>query len=142
MARYNGGDFIEITYNHPTIGSGVFFIPSNEDGTVDYGGRRSEDDANAITADGQMIDKIKQTRWMWEGMITWNKGATNELQTLVDLAASPVNANWTFTHIDGSIFGATGKPVGDLQGSGQNATIAVKFAGGGVMALITESQAT
>lgn len=124
-----GGDIIEITFNHPTIGSGVVYPKSGEDNTLDLGGFRSDDDANGIDGGGNMIDKMKRTRPSFEGTFAWDMNQRQELEKLVALAESPVPASFTFSHINGSVYGGTGKPVGDLKGNQGNATIAVKIAG-------------
>src|SRR6056297_3472914 len=109
-----GGDIIEITYNHPTLGQGVLLPKSNESFTLDLGGFRSNDDANMIDGGGQMIDQINRQRWSGEGTI-----AVDELQetqeNMTALAGSPQLADWTFTHVNGTVYGGKGKPVGDIQ---------------------------
>lgn len=126
-----GGDITEITYNHPTIGSGVVFPKSAEDNTFDKGGFRSNDDANMIAGNGEMIDQLNQVRWSVETTIAWDMNSRDDLEKLTLLAASPVQADWTFTHINGTVHGATGKPVGDLSGNGNAATFSLKVSGGG-----------
>ncbi len=126
-----GGDIIEITYNHPTIGSGVFFPKAAEDNTFDLGGFRSNDDANMIDGAGNMIDQMNRTRWSFEGSISWDMNNAEDLERLVELASSPVLADWTFSHINGSIYAGKGKPVGDLKGNGNTANTPIKIAGSG-----------
>lgn len=129
---YVAGDILEITYNHPTIGSGTFYCKANEDSQVDLGGYRSEDDDSMTTSDGQMIDKINAKRWSYEAPpIAWDMTETDELGKLVQLSASPIPADWTITSISGAIWGGKGKPVGDLKGSTNTGQIPLKLAGGG-----------
>lgn len=125
-----GGDIIEITFNHPTIGSGVILPKSNEDSTYDLGGFRSNDDANMIAGNGEMIDQMNRVRWSLEAVIAWDMNVRGDLEKLVELAASPVEADWTITNINGTVYGAAGKPVGDLQGNGNAATFTLKVSGG------------
>jgi hypothetical protein len=40
------GDILEVTYNHPTLGSGVFYPKANEGNKFDPGGFRNNDDAS------------------------------------------------------------------------------------------------
>ena len=127
------GDVLEITYNHPTLGSGTYFPKSAEDTSFDPGGFRSSDDANAITGAGSMIDTINRTRWSFEGPVEWDSSVDDELESLRNLAASPVSADWTIRRINGSVYRGSGKPVGDIVGNGNAGTIALKLAGGGVM---------
>lgn len=128
-----GGDIIEITFNHPTIGSGVIFPKSAEDSTFDPGGFRSNDDANMIDGGGNMIDQLNRVRWSLESTVAWDMNTREDLEKIAQLAASPVLADWTFSHINGTVYGGKGKPVGDVQGNGNAATFTLKVAGGGTL---------
>jgi len=124
-----GGDILEITYNHSIIGSGSLFLKSNEDGTLDLGGYRSNDDANMITGDLQMIDQINATRGAYETPpVAWDMVDNDELKKISLMSESPVLADWTITSISGAIWGGKGKPVGDIQGNTNAATIGLKIA--------------
>lgn len=132
-----GGDIIEITYNHPTLGSGTIFAKSNEDSTFDLGGFRSNDDSEMIDGSGAMIDQINQKRWKFAVVVSWDMNANNELDKIVQLAGSPVQADWTFSSINGTVWGGTGKPVGDYEGNGNNPTFTLTVAGGGKLKKIS-----
>lgn len=126
-----GGDIIEITYNHPTLGSGVVFPKASEDSTYDLGGFMSTDEANMVDGGGNMIDQQNRKRWFVQAVVAWDMNEREDLERLTDLNASPIPGEWTFTHINGSVYKGTGKPVGDLQGNGNAATFTLKVAGGG-----------
>lgn len=126
-----GGDIIEITYNHPTLGSGTWLPKANEDSSFDPGGFRADDDANGIDGGGNNIKKLNQARWSFEGKISWDANIANELDAAQKLAADPVDAEWTFTHINGTVWGGKGSPVGEVKGNGNSATIDIKISGGG-----------
>jgi hypothetical protein len=126
-----GGDLIEITFNHPTIGSGVIYPKSAEDNTFDTGGFRSNDDANMVTGSGEMIDQMNRARWSLETTVAWDMNTRNDLEKMSELAESPVQADWTITHVNGTVWGGKGKPVGDQQGNGNAATFSLKISGGG-----------
>ena len=128
---YTGGDLLEISFNHPTEGSGSFFVKSGEDSEVDLGGFRKEDDDQGIAGDGQMITKANQRRWSVSAPIAWSKSGTNELEVLTNIAESPLDASWTFRYQDGVSLVGDGTVVGDLTGATQGSTVPVKFAGGG-----------
>lgn len=128
-----GGDIVEITFNHPTLGSGTIFPKSAEDSTFDLGGFRSNDDGNMIDGGGNMIDQMNRVRWSFETTVAWDANVDETLEKLVGLASSPDQADWTFTSINGTIYGGKGKPVGDLQGNGNSATFALKLSGGGTL---------
>jgi hypothetical protein len=131
MGQAIGGDIQEITFNHPTIGSGIIYAKANEDGTFDLGGLRSNDDQDMIDGSGQMIDQINQKRWKVETTIAWDMQSDLTLEKLEQLAGSPVQADWTVQHINGSVYGGKGKPVGDLKGATNQATIPLVLSGGG-----------
>jgi hypothetical protein len=128
-----GGDILEITYNHPTVGSGVLWAKANEDSTFDEGGFRSNDDESMIDGGGNMIDQINRVRWSFETTLSWDMNQREELAKLVAIAGSPVPADWTISHINGSVYSGKGKPVGDLKGNGNQATLPLKLSGGGVL---------
>jgi hypothetical protein len=134
---FTGGDILEISYKHPTVGAGTWFPKSSEDGTVDPGGNRSNDDENMITSSGEMIDQINRKRWSFEGVVAWDMETQNELDQALKLTASPVLADWTITHINGVVFGGKGKPVGDIKGNTNTAQMSIKLAGGGQLTKIS-----
>ena len=49
------GDITEVTFNHPTIGQGVFFPKANEGNTFDQGGIRTSDDASIISGSDYLL---------------------------------------------------------------------------------------
>jgi hypothetical protein len=126
-----GGDIKEISFSHPTIGSGTLFPKAAEDSTIDLGGYRSADEAQMVDGGGNMIDQITRSRWSVETTISNDTLVKQELEKLVRLAADPVQADWTISHISGAVYGGKGKPVGDLQANFNQATIALKLSGGG-----------
>jgi hypothetical protein len=134
---FTGGDILEISYKHPTIGSGTLFPKSSEDGTFDPGGMRSNDDANMITGDGQNIRQINRVRWSFESVVGWDMAVQDEVNQMALLSASPVEADWTVTHINGTIYGGKGSPVGDIQGNTNSAQMSIKISGGGKMSKIS-----
>lgn len=128
-----GGDIIEITCNHPTLGSYTFFPKSGEDSTYDHGGFRSDDDENGLAGNGQMIDKMNRKRWFFEAVIANDQNNNLEDEAINALAASPEPGDWTITHANGSVYGGKGKPVGDIQTNANAATFPLKVSGGGKM---------
>lgn len=126
-----GGDILEISYKHPTLGSGVIYPKSSEDSTYDLGGFRSNDDANMVDGSGDMIDQLNRVRWSFEVTVSWDMNTREDLESLVELAASPVLTEWTFSNVNGTVYRGTGKPVGDMQGNGNAATFPLKVSGGG-----------
>ena len=125
-----GGDITEISYNHPTLGSGTLFPKAGEDNTYDLGGFRSKDDANGIDGGGQPIDVMNRVRGFFECSVANDMNTNKELEAVSALAASPVAATWTFSVVNGKSYTGTGKPVGDLSANINQGTFKMKVSGG------------
>lgn len=123
------GDITEITFNHPTLGSGTISPKSNEDSTIDLGGMRTNDDANMIDGAGRMITQINRVLWSVE--TTCASDIPNDIVKLVsDMAKNPEDADWTFTIVGDVVYAGKGRPVGDLQMNGNTGVFTLKVAGG------------
>lgn len=134
MANTLGGDILEITFNHPTIGAGRFAPKANEDTTFDKGGFRATDDANGVDGSGAPITQLNRVRWMFEGPVAWDNGNDPDAaDRLIQLSGSPVDADWTFTHINGNVYAGKGRPVGDIQVNANSGIISMKISGGGTL---------
>lgn len=133
MARAIGGDIVEVTFNHPSVGTGTFSPKAGEDSTYDLGGLRSDDDANGITGAGEAIRKMNKARWSFEVVCASDMNTAEDLEKITSLSNSPAEADWTITHTNGSVYKGKGFPVGDIQGNGNAATFTLKVAGGGEM---------
>lgn len=125
-----GGDILEISWNHPTLGSGKFNPKAAEDSVLDLGGFVASDDANMIDGGGNMIDQINQKRWRLECTAAVDTNIDLTLEKLQALQADPETATWTISHINGSVYSGKGKPVGDLAANWNNTTCKVTLAGG------------
>ncbi len=130
---YSGGDLVEVTCNHPTLGNFSFATKSNESYTLDPGGKRSNDDANGVTGNGIMIDQINVVRWSFEGPLMVDFAGNTELDNLPKLSGSPELATWTFSHLSGVVWRGLGKFVGDVQVDTNTAQLTAKISGGGVL---------
>ena len=124
-----GGDIIEIKYTHPQLGSGTLYCKANEDGTMDRGGFRTNDDVNSVTGAGEMIVQLNRALASFESPpIAWDMTDKDELEKLNKLAGHPVNADWTITSVNGAIYGGNGRPVGEVTGNTNTAQITLKLA--------------
>jgi hypothetical protein len=130
-----GGVITDITWNHPQLGTGVIYAKGSEDSTYDPGGLRSGDDANMIDGAGNAIYSVNPVRPSFEVKISWDWD-DDTLGVLADMGASPYEGTWTFTNVNGVIYKLIGKPVGDIQGNGNESTIQLKIQGSGVMQII------
>jgi hypothetical protein len=127
-----GGDITELTFNHPTLGTGVLFVKSDEDSELDLGGHRSADEDKGVDTGGNMIDVMTLSRWSATFVVAGDLTTREDLEKITNLAKDPVLAVWTITHISGTIYRAAGKPVGDVKQAMKAATIQLKISGGGV----------
>lgn len=128
MANFIFGDVQEIVCQH-TLGEFRFSPKSNESFTFDKGGFRANDDANQITADGQMMSQLNRVRWSVEGPIGVDTISDNELDNLAKLSKHPDLGVWTFALISGTIYKGKGRPVGDQQLDSNAGTMTLKVAG-------------
>lgn len=125
-----GGDIVEMRFNHPTLGTGVFYPKSGEDSTFEPGGIRNNDDANSIDGSGQPIYTKTRIRGSIEATIRNDQNTDDDINTAIALATSPIPAVWTITVLNNTVWKITGMPVGDLQANIGQATFTLKIAGG------------
>jgi hypothetical protein len=126
-----GGDILEVSFTHPTLGSGTFRTKSDEDGEYDKGGFRSADEDKGVASDGTMIDTMSRNRWSVSCVIASDLVTNEDLEKLTQLAANPVPAVWTFQHVSLAVYRGSGKPVGDIKHQTKAATVQLKLSGGG-----------
>ena len=132
MSTATGGDITEVTYNHPTLGSGILYVKASADNTYDLGGVRGDDDDASIDGAGGNIRKLNMKRWSVElAEVSADMNSRKDIEAVVAMAASPVEASFTFSHINGTVYGGVGAPVGDLKLNVNAATFPLKLAGGG-----------
>ena len=125
------GDIREITYSHPTIGSGAFKTKSNESNTFDPGGFRTNDDANQVTSDGTMMQQKNRVLGFLEVVCENDMDVRLDVQKVQELSADSVQADWTFTMNNGSVYKGKGTPVGDIQADTNTGTFTLKVNGAG-----------
>lgn len=126
-----GGDILEITCNHETLGTFVFHPVANSDFSLDTGGIRGNDDADMVTGSGQNIKQMNNKRWSFEGPFAWDANTREDLETLEAMGADPLDGQWTFSLANGETYAGAGSPVGDIVGNTNTAQIPVKISGGG-----------
>lgn len=123
------GDIIEITFNHPIVGSGTLYPKASEDSEFDTGGFRSADDNAGIVGSGTRINKLNRVPWGLTTTIGWDMNDAQELEKLSKLAGQPKEAQWTISHVNGSVYGGSGTVVGDVKGNGNSGVIPLKLQG-------------
>lgn len=122
------GDLIEIRCSHPTLGNKVFFPKSGEAATKSPGGLRTTDDEDNVTAGGT-INVITRKQASFEVVVGNDENDNNELEYAIKASGDPADGEWTFTHVNGVVYGMTGRPVGDLSGDLGAGTFTLKVAG-------------
>ncbi len=128
MGAAIGGDFTEIRFTHPTVGTGSFFPKANEGNTLDLGGIRTNDDANQIDGSGNLILQKNRVRGSFECLVANDANTRNDIDVACQLSESPELADWTISHISGVVYGFTGTPVGDIALDSNAATFTLKVA--------------
>lgn len=126
----SGGDIIEITYNHPTLGTGVFLPKAGEDNSYFPGGVTTGSDANMITASGDPIWQQNRSRGYFVATVANEQNTKQDLEKIIELSASPVPADWTFSVINGVTYGGKGKPVDVPEGNINQSTFSLRVEGG------------
>jgi hypothetical protein len=127
---YNGGDIIEISYNHPTVGSGVLSPKASEDNEYDLGGVRTNDDDQMITSKGEAIYSMTNKRWSASAVVASDMNIRKEYEKMSAMNSSIDEATWSFLHINGTVYKGKGKVVGDLKLNVNKSTFSFKVAGG------------
>jgi hypothetical protein len=125
-----GGDVAEITYNHPTLGTGNFQPIAGEDNTFQPGGLVNNDDAASITADGQIVVDKSRIRGSFEVVVVNDMNTREDLTRAKSLVADTAPAQWTISLINGTVWAGVGVIVGELDGSIKQSRFTLKIAAG------------
>ena len=132
-----GGDVEEITWNHPTRGSGRLYAKAGEDSTSVLGGRTGDNDMQKIDGSGAAIRTMTNGRWKVTAVVAWYmNSAVDELTQMQDLAGDTEESEFTITYSNGTVWAATGFPVDDLEGNSREATFELTISGGGKLVKI------
>ena len=131
-----GGDITEVTYNHPTLGSGVFYPKAGEGNTFDPGGIRNSDDANGIDGSGGLIIIKNRVRASFEITIANDMNVRNDVSIIASLAADAESAEYTVSMLNGTVWSGFGIPVGDLAPDTNAATVSLKIASSGFKKIV------
>lgn len=130
-----GGDIIEVTYTHPTIGQGVVYPKANEDSTFNIGGFETADDDDAIDGSGIMIQQKNRKRGFFK-VVAVNDMNVKTFEVMKSLGASSVLATWTFTVANGHVYQGTGIPVGLNEANANTSVFDLKVASGSFTQII------
>jgi hypothetical protein len=125
-----GGDIIEITWNHPTLGSGVLYPKAGEDNAYNPGGVQTASDVDMIDGGANPIWSMGRKRGYFSALIANDQNQGQELEKMIALSGDPVPADWTFSIINGCVYGGKGKPVGDMEGNINKATFPLRVESG------------
>lgn len=125
-----GGDLLDASWTHPTLGQGVVYFKAGEDSEYNTGGFVSDDDDQGVDGGGNFIDKLTRERAYFKGVAV-NDMSVKTIEKIKALAGSPVLATWTFSCVNGFVYKVTGKPVGAMSPNVNASTFDLKVAGGG-----------
>lgn len=131
-----GGDIIEITYNHPSLGSGVLYPKAGEDNSYFPGGIITSSDETMIDGGGNPIWQKNRRRAYFVAVCANDQNQGQELEKMIELSASPVPADWTFAIINGTVYGGSGMPVDSFEGNINQATFSLRVEGGGFKKIV------
>lgn len=108
------GDIKEVAFSHPELGNGRFYPKAAESNTLDTGGIRTSDDANGITAAGDLILTKNRVRGMLVVNVENDMVVRKDAVTAAALSESSKPAVWTVALINGTVWRGTGTVVGDI----------------------------
>lgn len=128
MAVY--GDLLQVSCEHPELGSRVFKIKSAEDYPIQKGGFKHADDENNTTTDGERIYIVTRYSWMATVTVVPQSGDIDYLQDMVNTV---IEGNWTYTHKNGEVRVGRGLPAGDLEKNFQSGTLPLTVKGSGTL---------
>ena len=132
-----GCDFLSIGIKSSVLGSLTLYPKAGENGQIEEGGITTESDVNGLTGSGSAIYKMKVGRWVVETPpIAWNRQGSDTLSLIQAMASEIGEQDFTFTLADGKIKIGKGKIVGEVKGATFDATIPLKFEGGGKLTTI------
>jgi hypothetical protein len=136
MPQNVGGDVIEITYNNPNVGSGVFFAVSSADSEIDLGGFRNNESKEGITGSGDAIWQMTNRRWSFSVDVANDMNTRQDLENLVALAEDLDETQITIQWINGITYGGSGKPVGDYKLNAKSSVFKLNWEGSGKLAQV------
>lgn len=95
------GDTLEIAYTNAQVGSGVFYLKSGEDFTINYGGTDNSDDANNIDSSGQPIIVKNRRLGMFSGTVANDNSIREDYDRAIALKNSTATTSFVISHISG-----------------------------------------
>ena len=129
------GDTIEITIQHPTLGSFQFLPKAGESGTLNPGGLMTEDDNKSITSSGIIIKKMTRTAWEYE--ITCASNGGEAVLAAKKISGDVNDSVIKISMLSGVIFSGRGSIVGDVNENTQDGTFTLKVQGSGSLSKIS-----
>lgn len=126
-----GGNLLEVKIDHEVEGSVIIKCKASEDNTFDLGGIVANDDQSMVTGSGESITSLNMEQWRAKMTAAWDMNVGLELQKIKRIAASPIEAVITISHINNSIYRGKGRPVGTIEANVNNATFPLVLGGGG-----------
>lgn len=125
-----GGDLLEISIIHPTVGAKIFYGVAGETTSIKLGGVENED--NGIVDGGQnLLVSKKLVPGHITGPVSNDESASlTEFEFAQLVAASPVEATITFRYINDAIYSGQGTFMGEMMLDAKAATFPIKLVSG------------
>ncbi len=122
------GDTLELSINHNVVGNRTLAVQSDQGITFDIGGYQGERQTN-----GNLTGHKKQTAkpWMLEGLQVEIDMANQDLEYMQAVSDSPVDAVFTWQHIDGFVYKMTGSVEGEVKYDSNSGYLPLALSGNG-----------
>jgi len=127
------GDITEITCKHDELGDFTFYPVAGEDNTLQDGGFQNEQNTDAVDGSGRSLNKKMRKKWSFSGPVAWkmHDPDRDEFADIKALEEHPDEGEWTFEHVSGAIWSATGTPAGGQEGNVGTGRFELQVEGGG-----------
>lgn len=116
-----GGDILEVSWLHPTLGAGFFYPVSGSESTFNKGGLRTNDNS-PVDAAGRLIRTMNRQPGKFSLTVASDPVDSQEFDTASTIASDLAEAIWTVALINGAIYKGKGSIEGSLELDGQKST--------------------
>lgn len=122
------GDTLELTVQHPTVGSLALAVKAEEDVNVDKGGYSS---TTVMNGNGTGHQQKTAKPWRITGLMLESEPGDGVLEFVQAVQDAPEAAVFTWQHINGTIYKGSGNFEGDLQMNANTGYIPCEISGPG-----------
>ena len=123
------GDTISLGVSHPDFGARELSVQSDQSVVFGKGGYEGERQHNG---NGTGHKKMKRVGWSLEGLQIDINMKNKDLEYCQDISNSPVDAVFTWEHIDGYIYTMTGSIEGEVKMDSNTGYLPLALSGNGI----------